>query len=184
MHRVWNVSRRKFLELLGATGWFSAGGPLVQASTPAQAAAPGYKVLKPAQVATLETLAEQIIPADHDPGAREAGTVHYIDNVLAGDQSEKLPLYAAGLEGVSQTSQLFYGRDFTRLSFDQQTAVLKSLEQGTAQGEVWRSVSSQEFFAMVWGHVFKGFYGSPEHGGNKGYASWKMVGFPEHSGTM
>jgi gluconate 2-dehydrogenase gamma chain len=181
---VWNVSRRKFLELLGATGWFSTGGALVQATTPGQAAAPGYKVLSPAQVATLEAMAEQIIPADQDPSAREAGAVHYIDNVLASEQSERLALYAVGLEGTDQTSQLLYGLDFAKVSFDEQTVVLNSLEQGTAPGEVWRIVSSQEFFALAWGHVLEGFYGSPEHGGNKNYVSWEMVGFPEHSGTM
>jgi hypothetical protein len=36
---------------------------------------------------------------------------------------------------------------------------------------------------MLWGHVLEGFYGPPEEGGNKNYASWKMLGFPEHSGT-
>lgn len=185
MQRVWDVSRRKFLRLLGATGLLGASEPIASALvTPAAARTSGYKVLRPAQVAALEAIAEQIIPADQEPGAREAGVVHYLDNVLAGYQSEKLPLYAAGLEGTEQTSHLLFGRDFVKLSFDQQTTVLKSLEQGTAQGEVWRSVSSQEFFAMVWGHVLEGFYGPPEQGGNKNYASWKMVGFPEHSGRM
>lgn len=67
---------------------------------------------------------------------------------LAGYQSEKLPLYTAGLDGVDQTSQLSYGRKFVGLSFDQQTSVLQSLEQGTAQGEIWRRASCQDFFAM------------------------------------
>lgn len=205
MQSLLAVSRRKFLVLLSAAGLFRATEPLAaDASAAAGRSAPGYKVLKPSQVARLEAIAEQIIPQDQGPGAREAGVVHYIDNILArnqsheplphvphaglvtlaGYQSEKLPLYAAGLEGVNQTSRLIYGRKFVALSFDQQTSVLKSLEQGRAQGEVWRSVSSQDFFAMVWGHVLEGFYGPPDDGGNRNYASWKMVGFPERTGML
>src|SRR5262245_26328149 len=137
MQKIWDLSRRKFLRLLGATGLLRASEPVGSAlATPAAAPASGYKVLRPGQVAALEAIAEQIIPADQDPGAREGGAVHYLDNVLAGYQSERLPLYAAGLEGTEQTSHLLFGRDFVKLSFDQQTTVLKSLEQDTAQGEV------------------------------------------------
>jgi gluconate 2-dehydrogenase gamma chain len=32
------------------------------------------------------------------------------------------------------------------------------------------------FFAMVIDHTMQGFYGSPEHGGNRDEASWKMLG--------
>ena len=205
MQSLLAVSRRKFLGLLSAAGLFRATEPLAaEVSTAAVRPATGYKALTPSQVARLEAIAEQIIPQDQDPGAREAGVVHYIDNILAmnpshehpprvpnpglvtlaGYQSEKLPLYVAGLEGVDQTSKLTYGRKFVELPFDQQTSVLKSLEQGTAQGEAWRSVSSRDFFAMVWGHVLEGFYGPPDDGGNRNYVSWKMVGYPEHTGTM
>ncbi len=184
MPKEWDVSRRKFLGIAGAAPWLGAGVPPVDAGAPAKLAAAGYKVLKPAQAAMLGAIADQIIPADQDPGAREAGAVRYIDNVLAREQSDKLPLYAAGLEGLEQTTELLFGRGFVKLSLDQQTALLKSLEDGSAQGQVWRSVSSREFLALVWRHVLEGFYGPPEHGGNKGYASWKMVGFPPHSGSM
>jgi gluconate 2-dehydrogenase gamma chain len=189
MGKAWDVSRRHFLGLLGMAGFSTATTPLssVTASRPddsARVPATGMKILTARQVATLEAVAEQIIPRDSDPGAKEAGAVNYIDGVLAGYQSERQPLYAAGIEGIDETSQLIFGRNFVDLEFNQQTRVLKSLEDGSAQGEIWKSVSSQEFFALVWNHVLEGFYGPPSHGGNKDYASWKMVGFPEHSGTM
>ncbi len=31
---------------------------------------------------------------------------------------------------------------------------------------------------MVLDHCMQGFYGSPRHGGNKDYASWRMLGVP------
>jgi gluconate 2-dehydrogenase gamma chain len=145
---------------------------------------PQFLSLTARQAETLGALAEQIVPADTDPGAREADVVHYIDRVLAGEQAPKRPLYDAGLEGVNQSSQLMLGRDFIQLSFQEQTTVLKAIEQGQCPGEIWKTVSSQEFFQMLWSHVLEGFYGSPDKGGNKNYASWKMIGFPEHSGTM
>ncbi len=185
MRKIWEISRRRFLGLLSALGLMRASAPIASiAASPAPAPAPEFRVLTAPQVALLEAIAEQIIPRDQDPGAREAGAVHYIDRVLAGEQSYRMPLYVAGLEALDRSSQAMFGASFIRLSFDQQTAVLKAVEQGKAPGEMWKKVSSMDFFATVWNHVLEGFYGPPEHGGNKDYASWKMVGFPEHSGTM
>src|SRR5207247_1201849 len=83
----------------------------------------------------LEAVAEQIIPADQDPGAKQAGSVRYIDRVLAAEQRDRRPMYAAGLQGIDQTSRLLYSRDFVKVSFDEQTAVLEALEKGEAPGE-------------------------------------------------
>ena len=37
-------------------------------------------------------------------------------------------------------------------------------------------LSAAAFFQMVVDHTMQGFYGSPKHGGNRGEASWKMLG--------
>ena len=39
-----------------------------------------------------------------------------------------------------------------------------------------KTQESSPFFQMVVDHTMQGFYGSPEHGGNKDEASWKMLG--------
>ena len=93
-----------------------------EVATPDASPAPGYKVLKPAQVAALEAIAEQIIPAGQDPGAREAGAVRYIDRVLAGEQSYRLPVYTTGLVAIDQTSQAMFTHNFVHASSDQQIA--------------------------------------------------------------
>ena len=194
MQRTGDSSRRRFLGLMGALGLpslSSCTNSLMQAAGVACQESKGEtspnsqpsRVLTARQTEILGALAEQIIPTDADPGARDAGVVQYIEKILAGDQAAKQPLYAAGLEGVDQASRLTYGRDYAHLSFQEQTSVLKAIEQGQCPGEIWKSLSSQEFFHMLWGHVLEGFYGPPEEGGNKNYASWKMLGFPEHSGT-
>ena len=187
MRRIWEISRRRFLKFAGIMR-LSPAGQVVRAAAAAPPlvpiAAPGFQSLDAHQVETLEAVAEQIIPADQDPGAKQAGSVRYIDRVLAAEQRDRRPMYAAGLQGIDQTSRLLYSRDFVKLSFDEQTAVLEALEKGEAPGEIWTTASSRQFFELVWNHVLEGFYGPPEHGGNKDYVSWKMVGFPEHSGTM
>ena len=194
--RGWReFSRRHFLALVSAAGLPSVAVPESSAQqvrelshkaggAPASNSKSRPQTLTAHQAETFGALAEQIVPADTEPGAREAGAVNHIERVLAGSQSHKQPLYAAGLEGVDQTSQLMFGSDFIRLSFQEQTTVLKAIEAGEAPGEIWKSVSSLEFFRMLWTHVLEGFYGPPEEGGNKNYVSWKMVGFPPHSGTM
>lgn len=195
MSRAGEPSRRQFLELVSALGLPSVGLPADSPrqgeglseetqGSPSSNSQPKLLVLTTHQTEILGALAEQIVPTDADPGARDAGVVQYIDRVLAGNQASKQPLYAAGLEGVDQTSRLMFGRDFVQLSFQEQTSVLKAIEKGHAAAEIWKTVSSQEFFRMLWNHVLEGFYGPPEEGGNKNYASWKMLGFPEHSGTM
>jgi gluconate 2-dehydrogenase gamma chain len=191
MRRFWMVSRRRFLWLFGVVGLARLSGLLDSAIANGNSAqnpagsraseiAPDYHVLSAHQVATLGAIAEQLIPADQDPGARDAGAVRYIDRVLRGEQSEKLPLYVASLVGTDQASQLLFGKSFIDLGFDRQTSVLKAIEQDNAPGDVWRTLSSRDFFDIVWRHVLEGFYGPPEHGGNQNAASWRMLGVPGH----
>jgi gluconate 2-dehydrogenase gamma chain len=190
----YQLSRRKFLGLAGASG-LPALAPPPRASEHGGEDSQGagvftqpeptshQPVFAAHQTATLGALAEQIIPADADPGAREAGVLHYIDRILRGDQASKRPLYAAGLEGVDQTSRLIFDKDFIHLSFQEQTDIVKAIEHGECPGEIWKTVSSEQFFRMLWNHVLEGFYGPPEEGGNKNHVGWKMIGFPEHSGA-
>lgn len=180
MREIWELSRRQFLWLLSALGLAHFVKPLPASPHPKPVPASGYRVLTSREVAVLEAIADQIIPPDQDPGGREAGAVVYIDRVLAGEQRNKRPLYTAGVTGTDETSRAMFARDFTKLEFDQQTAVLQAIEKGAAQGETWKKTSSAQFFSTVWLHVLEGFYGPPDHGGNKDYTSWKMVGFPMH----
>jgi gluconate 2-dehydrogenase gamma chain len=121
-------------------------------------------------------IVEQIIPTDQDPGARDAGVVNYIDKQLAGFFRNHAETYRQCLIGVQQTSQALFKNDFETLAWDDQTAVLKALESGQVKEDAWKNQSSRNFFEMVRQHTMQGFYGSPRHGGNKGFASFKMIG--------
>lgn len=166
------LSRRGFLSrmtfLVGGTLYLSGCGPAKSAKK--------WRVLTDAEAELVEAITSQIIPTDQDPGAREAGCVNFIDKQLAGFYSEHLPLYRRGLVGVNQTSQAMYAKAFLALSWEDQTSVLKRLETGKAQGQTWQEDSSRQFFRLIRDHTMQGFYGSPRHGGNRNYVSYRMMG--------
>ena len=128
---------------------------------PLYAAAP-LQVLSAAEAAIVETLCDQIIPADDAPGARQAGVLYYIDRQLAGPLARFAPRYHAGLPAFA---------GLAKLSFDEQTAFLRSLKGEPAA-----------FFQLIIDHTMQGFYGSPDHGGNRDEASWKMLAIQDVMG--
>ena len=123
----------------------------------------------------VELITEQIIPADEDPGAIDAGVVNFIDKQLVGPYERFQQDYRNGLRGVQATSQSMYGKPFENLPWDDQTAVLKAMESGEVNKDSWPEISARQFFGMVRNHSLQGFYGSPRHGGNKDYVSYRML---------
>jgi gluconate 2-dehydrogenase gamma chain len=116
---------------------------------------------------TVDAICEQLIPADRDPGARDAGVVNYIDIQLAKRLRKHRPAYRKGLAAVDAASRAKFGKDFAETTPDQQVEVLKDMED-----------TNREFFELILTHTRQGFYGDPRHGGNRNMASWKMLGLP------
>lgn len=166
-----SMDRRDFLK--------AAGGTVAIASLPVMSAAvqgslaPGCKFLTIPQAAMIESISEQMIPADESPGGKVAGVVFYIDGVLAGPFGKFYRTnYEEGLAMIDAASQKQFGGNFASLSSDHQAAILQALQSGHSRRE-----SRHEFFGLLWRHVMEGYYGNPEHGGNRDGASWKMIGF-------
>jgi gluconate 2-dehydrogenase gamma chain len=133
----------------------------------------GCKYFNVTQAATVSAIAEQIVPADDSPGAHEAGVLFYIDGRLSGRYGGFYrERYESGLKLVNELSQREFHKDFVTLHSDQQVSVLQALESGTGGGEEGR-----RFFALIWQHTMEGYYGDPEHGGNRDTKSWQMIGF-------
>lgn len=153
-----------------------AGAAALTLAPHAARAAVQWRYFTDPEARLVGAIVEQIIPTDQDPGARDAGVVNYIDKQLAGFFRKHAETYRQCLVGVQQTSQAMFKGDFETLAWDDQTSVLKALESGQVKEAAWKAQSSRGFFEMVRQHTMQGFYGSPRHGGNKGFASFKMIG--------
>lgn len=112
---------------------------------------------------TVEAAMARIVPTDHDPGAREACTVVFVDRYLSGidyvyarpDGSGFLPLsgkladvwrrrierlrqkYVEGIAELDRRSRQHAGAPFVDLSEDEQDRILETLAQ-PQQGELER----------------------------------------------
>jgi gluconate 2-dehydrogenase gamma chain len=128
------------------------------------------------QAAILSAVLARLIPSDDSgPGAEEAMVWRYIDRALAGDLKEMLPLYSDGLAGLDAYARQTQGSPFTELTPEQQDEVLAALEAGEADGFPG---DPQAFFNTLHSHAMEGMFGDPAHGGNAGFAGWKLIGYP------
>jgi gluconate 2-dehydrogenase gamma chain len=110
---------------------------------------------------TIEAAMARIIPTDHDPGAREARTVRFLDRYLSGldyiyarpDGSGFMRLegrvaeawrqridglrrkYVAGIADMDRRSSDLFGAPFCQLSPAQQDQVLREMEKPVQQDE-------------------------------------------------
>lgn len=165
-----DIDRRTFVK---ATGTVVGSMILVPACAPA---GDKWRFFTIAEATVVDAIAEQIIPADDDAGAHFANVVNFIDLQLIGPYDEHQETYRTGIAGVQQTSNAMFGAGFETLEWAQQTDVLRALERGDAPGSAWESASSQSFFELIRDHTMQGFYGSPRHGGNRRFVSFRMIG--------
>jgi len=127
----------------------------------------GWRFFTAAEGQTVEAIWEQIIPADRDAGARQAGVVDYIDIQLTRHFKRHQKTYRQGLAAVDAASRAKFGKRFAELAVERQSEALIEVEE-----------NSRAFFDLILTHTRQGFYGDPRHGGNRNMASWKMVGLP------
>jgi gluconate 2-dehydrogenase gamma chain len=128
------------------------------------------------EAADIEAMCEQIVPADNDPGAKAANVIYFIDKQLVSNYITHQETYRKGIIGLNETSRAMFGNKFAKLSWENQYQVMLALESGKAKGETWKNFSPAIFFKLVRDHTMQGFYGSPHHGGNKDYVSYRMLG--------
>lgn len=172
------ASRRTCLKVIAAAaGGAAAGvGGAVVVGRLGRAPEGPWRLLTPDEARLADAIAEQIVPADRDPGAREAGVVHYIDRQLDGPLARFAAPFRAGLRLLQQTCQTRHGKPFEALGWPEQTRLLEELERNKAPKEIWTDASARDFFNLCRDLTMQGFYGSPRHGGNRNYASYKMMG--------
>jgi hypothetical protein len=128
-----------------------------------------------AQLATLATAADTILPADDYPSATAAGVLAYYSAQFAGELTGRLPEYRLGLDALDAEAQAGYEQPFCDLSAEDAHRLLASVEVGAVR-TVW-PIKPETFIDDVINHVMEGFYGDPRNGGNHDAISWRMIGF-------
>jgi gluconate 2-dehydrogenase gamma chain len=180
-------SRRTALKigLVGVAGaTVGAGTTAALARMVGRAPRPKYRFFSEDEADLLIDICEQIIPRDDVPGATDTGAIHYIDRQLCGVFTRHRQAYRSGLESFRQTCLQAYKAPFQSLAPSAKIDALRSLELGEAPRGLWDKPSAREFFELVLAHTMQGFYGSPRHGGNRDYSSYRMLGldYPEVAG--
>jgi gluconate 2-dehydrogenase gamma chain len=179
-----DVSRRGLFQQAGLAGAAAAFAALpavdpAAAQTPAPAAAPrreALETLTAAEADMLEAMVARLIPTDENgPGAAEARAAHYIDRALVGPLRSSRGAYAAGLAALDAYAQSVKGTPFTKLSAQDQDAVLTDMERNVATGF---TPNAATFFNLVRTHTIQGTFCDPYYGGNANFVGWDLIGYP------
>jgi gluconate 2-dehydrogenase gamma chain len=176
------ISRRTALKLglagiVGvAAGGVAGGGSASVLARLGRSARTKYHFFTDDEASLLIEICEQLIPGDDMPGAQETGAIHFIDKKLCGVFKLHQQTYRSGLEAFRQTCLREHGIPFESLTAAAKVEALRALESGSAPKDLWEQPTPQEFFGFVLAHTMQSFYGSPRHGGNKDYASYRMLG--------
>jgi gluconate 2-dehydrogenase gamma chain len=155
---------------------------------------------------TLEAAMARVIPSDETPGAREAGTIDWLDGYLSGERVWAKPdgsgfielkgktaaawegriaalrdRYREGVEALDEVARERFGSAFVGLDEGSQDEVLNELERRGALVRERTQASVLEddlpFFALLALHTRQAFYSDPVYGGNRDQVAWKLIGF-------
>ena len=164
------ISRRNFIRIsaVGAGGLYVAG-----CYSPPESY---YYILTSQEAELLDALADQIIPPDDFAGGKEAGVTNFIDQQLAGFYSEHTEMYKKCLHSLDQTCMEVYGKGFIDLQIEKQFEYLRDIQTGKYNDHDWGKFTASSFFGTLRAHCMQGYYGSPRHGGNKDYVSYRLIG--------
>ena len=146
------MERRKFLHAAGTAAIAGAAAGCGASKGP-------WRFFTEVEARSLEAICEAIIPADQDAGATQGGVIHYIDRQLCGKFREHRKTYR---DGIAAAERILAGRAVT-------VEVLREIE---------RAKETRSFFDLLVAHAMQGFYGNPRHGGNREFASWRMLRIP------
>ena len=138
---------------------FLAAASLTTACAPSSP----YRSLTLAEARTLAALCDVIVPADDSPSASQVGVVRFIDRQLARRYRIHRETYRNGIAELDRRAQ----GDFAALPPSRREEIAAELDRGKSP-----------FFTLVVTHTMQGYYASPRHGGNREFASWRMLGVP------
>ena len=167
------MSRRRLVQSAGAATGASllrvsatSLAAMAQAACSARAANAAFATLDAAEAADFAAIAARLIPTTDTPGATEAGVIHFYDRAWG----DELAWALEDMRSFLATLNAAHAQRFAELDADTQDAVLRDHEDD-GRFELLRVTTIFGFFAME------------KHGGNKGHASWDLIGFKGHQGA-
>lgn len=136
-----------------------------------------WQFLTEEEARCLSAVCEQIIPTDeYGPGAASAGVVFYIDKQLNEVFRDEQEDYRNGISLMQKSANQLHGMNFEDLGIDQQKRFLEQMEQGENTSlSAEQNGEQSAFFRKMVQHTMQGFYGSPRHGGNRNYISYRLM---------
>ena len=128
-----------------------------------------FRFFTPQQAADYGAFAEQIIPTDATPGAKEANVVRFVDFALSEIEPQNKQDFTKALEALNAQAKKTapQAASFAALNSAQQIEAMKAMEKS-------------DDFGTLKGSVLVGFFSDPANGGNKDEVGWKLIGFEDH----
>jgi gluconate 2-dehydrogenase gamma chain len=161
------IQRREVLRILGTAAaaaqfpgfskWGFACGHVGNAALQVKPATYHPQFFTAAEYATVERLADIIIPNDGTPGAKEAGVAEFIDFMVASDPEPQYG-FRTGLTWLNAHAEQKDGKRFAELTPEQQTSLLEPLgfKDKARPGEE----DGRRFFSLMREYTVTGFYTS------------------------
>ena len=126
-----------------------------------------FQNLSEAEAQEFDAIASRILPSTTMHGAREAGVVYFLDNVLDDSRSNEFDLLKEGLQKLRASASLeFNSSNFFSLTEAQQDKLLKQAE-------------NTAFFSTIRYLVIAGMFALPDYGGNKDSVGYDLIGFDD-----
>ena len=161
------IQRREVLRILGTAAvaaqfpgfskWGFACGHVGNAALQVKPGTYHPQFFTAAEYATVERLADIIIPNDGTPGAKEAGVAEFIDFMVASDPELQYG-FRTGLTWLNAHAEQKDGKRFAELTPEQQTSLLEPLgfKDKARPGEE----DGRRFFSLMREYTVTGFYTS------------------------
>jgi hypothetical protein len=115
---------------------------------------------------TVIALTDLLIPATDTPGAKAALVNRYMDLLLSAGSKKEREGILGGLKWLDEESNRQFKTTFVKLSANQQTSLLQSLEAGSGQGKEFfhlaKSMTARIYYQTEIGFKELNKYGTPK----------------------
>lgn len=168
--------RRRLLQMLAAGAGAFAARPLLADLLPSGGGgqSPLAQTVVEAPWPLLAAVQDHLFPSEPDaPGARDVNALAYLQQVLSftdRDSVEDRKFIVAGATWLRKRVALDHeGRVFGDLSEEEREKVLRTMVEGSKDGETW--------VTLVLYYILEALLCDPVYGGNPGGIGWKWLGY-------